>query len=117
MDGRLFWCGEMLHSQDLIPIKISQRNKCQWHVSNKQDYDAIRKFQQTTGTYPRPSTTCLNMEILPYFYFGLPGMFQGVCWKKPMAQPRWRAMGSTLVMHSGHHDDALSICALQFSGG
>ena len=36
----------------------------------------LRKFQQTPGTYPRPSTQppVYGSEILPYLYFGVPGV-------------------------------------------
>lgn len=69
-------------------------------------YRSSKKLQQTPGTYPGPSTTCLNMKILPCILGYRTGMFQGFvgrcsCWL-------------SLSEHSGHHDDALSICALPF---
>ncbi len=40
----------------------------------------LRKLQQTHGTYPRPSTTCLWRKSLHICFLGYLGSVPGVCW-------------------------------------
>ena len=40
-------------------------------------YNTLRRFQQTPGTYPRPSTTCYEGNPSIFVFWASLGMFQG----------------------------------------